>query len=393
MQKGSSYIVLGKRTPVGKFLGSLSNTGSSELGACVIREILNNLNLDPDTIDEVILGEVLTSGRGQNVARQTSIKAGLSEKVPAFTINKVCGSGLKSVTLACVLTCSGEADLIIAGGQENMSSSIHGCYMRASYKFGDIKLMDLMQRDGLTDAFSNVAMGVTAENIAKKFHISRKEQDFFALQSHIKASRAQEKGLFKDEIVPVSTIQNKIEKIFDFDETIRADSSMDSLARLRPVFDREGTVTAGNSSSMNDGAACVLVASEYALTRYRLKPLIRIVSHAQIGVDPQIMGTGPIEASRLALKKAGWSVKDLDLVESNEAFAAQSICVTQGLDLDPEKVNVNGGAIALGHPIGASGARILVTLTHQMLRSSAKRALATLCIGGGMGIAICLEKV
>ena len=382
------FIAHAKRTAVGSFLGSISQISAPELGARVIKAILAESKLDSNSIDEVIMGQVITGGQGQNPARQAVIKAGMAVKIPATTINKVCGSGLKAVSMAANTIIAGQADLIIAGGQENMSLGMHATYIRSGKKFGDEKFIDLMMYDGLIDAFSQVPMGITAENIAKRFNISRTMQDELAVNSQLKAARAQENGRFKDEIIPIEVQIKKETKIFDFDEGVRGDSSIEGLSRLKPAFDPQGTVTAGNSSTINDGAAAVLVASKEALKKYQLEPIARIVSSGVCGVDPAIMGVGPIPASKLALSRAGWKVRELDLIEANEAFAVQSYYVNQQMEWDANKVNVNGGAVAIGHPIGASGARILVTLLHEMRKVSAKKALATLCSGGGMGIAM-----
>ena len=386
------FITHAKRTAVGSFLGSLSQIPAPALGASVIKAILDDSKLDNKLISEVILGQVITGGSGQNPARQTAIKAGIDTSVPAVTINKVCGSGLKAVSIAANAIACKQADLIIAGGQENMSLGMHGTYIRGGKKFGDEKLIDFMMYDGLTDVFSGVAMGITAENIAKKFNISREMQDEFAVKSQAKAAAAQKNGRFKNEIVPIEVQIKKETKIFDYDEGVRGDSSLEVLSKLRPAFDPTGTVTAGNASTINDGAAAVLVASEEAVKKYNLDPIARIVSTGMCGVDPSIMGTGPVPASKLALLRAGWNIDDLDLIEANEAFAVQACYVNEQMKWDTSKVNVNGGAVAIGHPIGASGARVLVTLLHEMQKISAKKTLATLCIGGGMGIAMCFEK-
>jgi len=386
------FITHAKRTAVGSFLGSLSQIPAPTLGASVIKAILDDSKVDNKLISEVILGQVITGGSGQNPARQAAIKAGMDTSVPAVTINKVCGSGLKAVSIAANAIACKQADLIIAGGQENMSLGMHGTYIRSGRKFGDEKLIDFMMYDGLTDVFSGVAMGITAENIAKKFNISREMQDEFAVKSQAKAAAAQKNGRFKNEIVPIEVQLKKETKIFDYDEGVRGDSSLEVLSKLRPAFDLAGTVTAGNASTINDGAAAVLVASEEAVKKYNLNPIARIVSTGMCGVDPSIMGTGPVPAAKLALARAGWSVDDLDLIEANEAFAVQACYVNEQMKWDTSKVNVNGGAVAIGHPIGASGARVLVTLLHEMQKISAKKALATLCIGGGMGIAMCFEK-
>lgn len=386
------FITHAKRTAVGSFLGSLSQIPAPALGASVIKAILDESKIDNKLINEVILGQVITGGSGQNPARQAAIKAGIDTSVPAVTINKVCGSGLKAVSIAANAIACKQSDLIIAGGQENMSLGMHGTYIRSGRKFGDEKLIDFMMYDGLTDVFSSVPMGITAENIAKKFNISREMQDEFAVKSQVKAAAAQKNGRFKNEIVPIEVQIKKETKIFDYDEGIRGDSSLEVLSKLRPAFDPAGTVTAGNASTINDGAAAVLVASAEAVKKYNLNPIARIVSTGMFGVDPSIMGTGPVPASKLALTRAGWNVDDLDLIEANEAFAVQACYVNEQMKWDKSKVNVNGGAVAIGHPIGASGARILVTLLHEMQKISAKKALATLCIGGGMGIAMCFEK-
>ncbi|WP_341751759.1 acetyl-CoA C-acetyltransferase [Candidatus Tisiphia endosymbiont of Piscicola geometra] len=393
MSKKAVYITHAKRTAVGSLLGSLGSIPATKLAAIIIESILKDSKLDPAIINEVIMGQVITGGVGQNPARQALIQAGLPKEVTGFTVNKVCGSRLKTVCLAASSIIAGDNDIVIAGGQENMSLGLHGSYIRAGHKLGSTQMVDLMQYDGLTDVFSNNLMGITAENISKRFNITREMQDEFALKSHQKAREAQAEGRFKDEILPVEVKMQKATLIFDQDEGIRADIKLEVLAKLRPAFDKEGTVTAGNASSINDGAACLMVVSEEALKRYNLKPLVRIVSYAEVGVEPNIMGTGPVPASKKALDKAGWKVEDLDIIEANEAFAAQAIYVNQQMNWDINKVNMNGGAIALGHPIGASGARILVTLIHQMQKINAKKGLATLCIGGGMGIAMCIEKV
>jgi acetyl-CoA C-acetyltransferase len=386
------YITHAKRTAVSGFLGGLSNVPAPLLGANVIKAILAESGIDPQYFNDLILGQVLTGGSGQNPARQSLIHAGLPKELTATTINKVCGSGLKAVALAANSVKAGEGDLILAGGQENMSQSMHGMNIRNGNKFGNAKLVDLMMHDGLTDAFSGQIMGITAENIAEQFGIGRQDQDQLAYNSQMKAARAQKSGKFKDEIVPIS-VQNKKETInIDQDEGIRANTTIETLGKLKAAFKNDGTVTAGNSSTINDGAACLLVASAESVKKHNLTPIARIVSYASCGVNPTIMGIGPVPASRLALEKAGWQAGDLDLIEANEAFAVQAEYVNRQMKWDTAKVNVNGGAIALGHPIGASGARILVTLLHEMKRSKANKALATLCIGGGMGISMCLER-
>lgn len=387
------YITHAKRTAVGSFLGSLATISAPHLGAAIISSILKDSKVDPALINEVILGQVITGGSGQNPARQSLIHAGIPKEVTGFTINKVCGSGLKTVALAASSIIAGDNEIVIAGGQENMSLGLHGAYVRAGCKFGDAKMIDLMQYDGLTDIFSGSFMGITAENIAKQFNITREMQDEFSLKSHQKAAAAQLEGRFKNEILPIDVVTKKNTIIFEHDETVKPNTTMEILSKLRPAFDKNGTVTAGNASSINDGAACLMVVSEEALKKHNLTPLVRIVSYASAGVDPNIMGTAPVPASRKALAKAGWSIEDLDVIEANEAFAAQSVYVNQEMKWDLDKVNMNGGAVAIGHPIGASGARVLVTLIHQMKRINAKKGLATLCIGGGLGMAMCVEAV
>jgi acetyl-CoA C-acetyltransferase len=385
------YIVAAKRTAIGSFLGGFTSLSAVQLGVEVVKAALQETKVPVDKVSEVILGQVLVGGLGQNPARQTSIHAGLPIEVPAFGVSHVCGSGLKAVALGTQAIKNGDSQIVLAGGQESMSQALHATYMRAGVKMTNATLIDMMQYDGLTDVFSNVAMGITAENIAKKFNISREMQDEFSLRSQQKASSAQASGKFANEIVPVIVKSRKGDIVVDKDEFIRPDTTLESLAKLRPAFDKEGTVTAGNASGINDGAACVMLVSEDMLKAYNLTPLAKVVSYAQAGVDPSIMGTGPIPAVRKALEKAGWNINDLDLIESNEAFAAQAINVDRELGWDTSKVNVNGGAIAIGHPIGASGARVLVTLIHEMVKRKSKKAVATLCIGGGMGIAMCLE--
>ncbi|MDF2965877.1 MAG: acetyl-CoA acetyltransferase [Rickettsiaceae bacterium] len=385
------YIVSAKRTAIGSFLGGLSSLSVVSLGAEVIKALIEETKVVPSEISEVILGHVLVGGLGQNPARQSAMSAGLPMEVPAYGVSHVCGSGLKAVALGMQAIQNGDSKVVIAGGQESMSNAMHAALVRTGVKMGNGTLVDMMQYDGLTDAFSNVPMGITAENIAKKFNIYRQMQDEFAYGSQQKAFAAQNSGKFNDEIVPITIKSRKGDVIFDKDEFIRPDTTLETLAKLRPAFDKEGTVTAGNASGINDGAACVMLVSEEILKTYNLKPLARLTSYAQAGVDPSIMGTGPIPAVKKALDKANWNIQDLDLIEANEAFAAQAISVNQGLGWDISKVNVNGGAIALGHPIGASGARVLVTLVHEMQKRKAKKGVATLCIGGGMGIAMCIE--
>lgn len=386
------YIVAAKRTAVGNFMGTIGAVESYMLGAEVIKALVSETNVNGDNISEVILGQVLVGALSQNPARQAVIHAGLPQCVPAYGVSHVCGSGLKSVALGMQAIKNKDSEIVIAGGQESMSMSRHATYLRSGIKMGNNQMVDMMSLDGLTDAFSSVAMGITAENIAKKYNITRDMQDEFALSSQTKAINAAKAGKFKDEIVPLKVQIKKAEVEFANDEFIKPDTTKESLSKLRPAFDKEGTVTAGNASGINDGAACLMLASKEAVAKYNLKPIARVVSYAQSGVDPAFMGLGPIPASKEALKKAGWSVTDLDLIEANEAFAAQAIAVNQGMEWDTSKVNVNGGAIAIGHPIGASGARVLVTLVHEMQRRKAKKGLATLCIGGGMGIALTIES-
>ena len=386
-------IVAAGRTAVGKFGGSLAKIPAAELGAHVIKNLLAKIGLDPASVNEVILGQVLTAGAGQNPARQAVIKAGLPNMVPAFTVGKVCGSGLKATHLAAQAIKCGDADIIIAGGQENMSASPHVLNgSRDGFRMGDAKLTDTMIVDGLWDVYNQYHMGVTAENVAKKFDISRAEQDEFALQSQLKAEAAQKAGKFKDEIIPLEIVSKKGSVLFDTDEYPKHGSTLEALASLRPAFDKAGSVTAGNASGLNDGAAAVIMMSASKAKELGLKPLARIKAYSSAGLDPTIMGMGPVSASQLCLKKAGWKHEDVDLMEINEAFAAQAIAVNKEMGWDTSKINVNGGAIALGHPIGASGARVLVTLLHEMIRRDAKRGLASLCIGGGMGVALAVER-
>lgn len=391
MAQKSIVIVAAKRTAIGSFGGSLATTPAHILGSTVIQSLLAETNVQAADVDDVILGQVLTAGIGQNGARQAAMAAGVPQEKTALTINQVCGSGLRAVALGMQSILNGDADIVIAGGQENMSLSPHCIHMRDGTKFGDVSLTDTMIKDGLWDAFADYHMGITAENIAEKFGISRADQDAFAAASQQKAEAAIKDGKFKDEIVPVTIKRKKEDVIFDTDEFPRAGVTAESLGGLRPAFKKDGTVTAGNASGLNDGAAAVLLMSEEEANKRGLKPIARIASWATAGVDPAIMGTGPIPASKKALDKAGWSVSDIDLVESNEAFAAQACCVLKEMGFDADKVNVNGGAIALGHPIGASGCRILVTLVHEMKRRKSSKGLATLCIGGGQGIAMCVE--
>ena len=387
-------IVMAKRTAVGSFGGTLASTAAHDLGSACIKDIVSTTGIDPEIIDEVIAGQILTAGQGQNPARQAAINADIPQKVPAISINKLCGSGMKAVHYAAQSITLGDASTIIAGGQENMSMAPHILSnSRNGKRMGDWKMMDTMINDALSCAFNKYHMGVTAENIAKKYSISRERQDAFAHASQSKASAAQKAGVFDEEIAPVTIMQRKGDAIsFDKDEFIRHDLSLDKLTAMRPAFEKEGSVTAGNASGINDGAAMLLVMSEKKANQLHLEPMARIVSWATAGVDPSIMGTGPIPATRKCLERAGWKVDQLDLIESNEAFAAQALAVNQELGWDTSKVNVNGGAIALGHPVGASGARILTTLLHQMKRSSASKGLATMCIGGGQGIAVTVER-
>ena len=387
-------IVAAGRTAVGKFGGSLAKIAAPELGAIVIKGLLERSGLQPEQISEVILGQVLTAGSGQNPARQALIKAGLPNSVPATTLNVVCGSGLRAMHLAAQAIALGDADIVIAGGQENMSASPHVLPgSRDGFRMGPAKLIDTMVNDGLTDAYEAIHMGVTAENIAKKYSISREEQDAFALASQQKAAAAQDAGKFKDEIIPVVIPQRKGDPVtFDADEYINRKTDAAALSGLEPAFDKEGSVTAGNASGINDGAAGVVMMSAQRAAELGLQPLARIAGYALSGCDPKIMGMGPVASTQLALKKAGWSLAELDLIEANEAFAAQALGVGRELQWDTAKVNVNGGAIAIGHPIGASGARVLVTLLHEMQRRNAQKGLATLCIGGGMGVALAVER-
>ncbi|HTP40213.1 MAG TPA: acetyl-CoA C-acetyltransferase [Steroidobacteraceae bacterium] len=386
-------IVAAARTAVGKFGGSIAKVPAAELGATVIKGLLARSGIAPETINEVILGQVLTAGAGQNPARQAVIKSGLPNGIPAFTVGKVCGSGLKATHLAAQAIKCGDADIIIAGGQENMSASPHVLPgSRDGMRMGDWKLVDTMIVDGLWDVYNQHHMGITAENVAKKYEISRAQQDEFAAASQQKAEAAQKAGKFKDEIVPVEIVSKKGTVLFDTDEFIKAGTTVESLAGLRPAFDKAGSVTAGNASGLNDGAAAVVMMSASKAKSLGLKPLARVAGYASAGLDPAVMGMGPVPASTLCLKKAGWSAKDLDLMEINEAFAAQACAVNKEMGWDTSKINVNGGAIAIGHPIGASGARILVTLIHEMIRRDAKKGLASLCIGGGMGVALAIER-
>ncbi len=386
-------ITAAKRTAIGTFNGTLATTPAHMLGAHVMQTVMTDNGLQGDDVDQVIFGQVLTTGVGQGPARQSAIHAGIPHSKTALTINQVCGSGLRSVALAAQAIQTGDSTIVVAGGQENMSLSPHAMHLRSGTKFGDAKMVDTMIIDGLWDAFGNIHMGITAENVASSCHVTREAQDAFAAKSQQKAEAATKAGRFKDEITPFTIKTKKGDIVFDTDEHIRNGTTVEALQGLKPAFKTDGgTVTAGNASGLNDGAAAVVVMSADEATKRNLKPLVRIVSYATVGVDPSVMGTGPIPASDAALKKAGWSVADLDLIESNEAFAAQSCAVANALQFDMSKVNVNGGAIALGHPIGASGTRCLVTLIHEMIKCDAKKGLVTLCIGGGMGIAMCLAR-
>jgi acetyl-CoA C-acetyltransferase len=386
-------IVAAGRTAVGKFGGSLAKASAADLGAHVIKNLLAKTGISPEQVNDVIMGQVLTAGVGQNPARQAVIKAGLPDMVPGMTINMVCGSGLRATHLAAQAIKSGDADVIIAGGQENMSASPHVLSgSRDGFRMGDAKLVDTMIIDGLWDVYNQYHMGITAENVAKKYDISRAEQDEFSAASQNKAEAAQAAGKFKDEIIPFEIVSKKGTTVFDSDEFIKPGVTVDALSSLRPAFSKDGTVTAGNASGINDGAAAVIMMSAAKADQLGLKPLARIKAYACAGIDPTIMGMGPVPASQLCLKKAGWSHQDVDLMEINEAFAAQAIGVNKEMGWDTSKINVNGGAIAIGHPIGASGCRILVTLIHEMIRRDAKRGLASLCIGGGMGVALAIER-
>lgn len=390
---GSIVIASAARTAVGSFNGSFANTRAHELGAAVVQAVMERAGVEAQQVDEVILGQVLTAGEGQNPARQAAMKAGIPQEATALGINQLCGSGLRAVALGMQQIATGDASIVIAGGQESMSMAPHCAHLRGGVKMGDFKMVDTMLEDGLTDAFYGYHMGVTAENIARRWQLTRDEQDEYAVRSQNRAEAARTAGRFADEIVPFVIKGRKEDVTVSADEYIRVGASLETMRKLRPAFDKEGSVTAANASGLNDGAAAVLLMTEEEAARRNIKPLARIASWATAGVDPQIMGTGPVPASRKALAKAGWSVGDLDLIEANEAFAAQSCAVVRDLGLDPEIVNVNGGAIAIGHPIGASGARVLNTLLFEMKRRSAAKGLATLCIGGGMGIAMCLERI
>ncbi len=392
MKDEDVVIVSAARTPVGSFNGALSSVPAHTLGEVAIRAALDRAHVPPADVDEVIMGQVLTAGEGQNPARQAAIAAGIPIEATAWGLNQVCGSGLRAVAVGAQQIKSGDADIIVAGGQESMSLAPHVAHLRNGQKMGNIEFIDSMIKDGLWEAFNGYHMGNTAENVARQWQITREEQDKFATHSQNKAEAAKKAGKFKDEIAPVTVKTRKGATVVADDEYIREGAKVEDAAKLRPAFDKEGTVTAGNASGINDGAAAVVLMSAAEAKKRKLKPLARIASWATAGVDPKIMGSGPIPASRKALEKAGWKVSDLDLIEANEAFAAQALAVNKDLAVDAGKVNVNGGAIAIGHPIGASGARILVTLLHEMQKRDAKKGLATLCIGGGMGIAMCVER-
>ena len=395
MSKDDMTIVIASaaRTPVGSFNGALSTVPAHELGKVAIQAALERAKISAADVSEVVLGQILTAGAGQNPARQASIAAGIPVEAPAWGINQLCGSGLRSVALGAQQILDGSSTIVVAGGQESMSLAQHCAHMREGTKMGDVKFLDTMLRDGLMDAFHGYHMGTTAENVAKEFQITREEQDKFAVASQNKAEAAQKAGRFKDEIVPVTIKTRKGDVVVSEDEYIKKGVTLEGIAKLRPAFDpKEGTVTAANASGINDGAAVVVLMTLAEANRRGIKPMARIASWAHAGVDPSIMGTGPIPASKKALERAGWKKEDLDLVEANEAFAAQACAVNKGLGWDTDKVNVNGGAIAIGHPIGASGARVLNTLLFEMQRRDAKKGLATLCIGGGMGVALCVER-
>ena len=392
IEKKNIVITSASRTAIGTFRGSLKNMQAHELGSFVAKDVLKKSNLQSDDIDELIMGQVLTGGAGQNPARQAAINIGLPVEKTAYVINQVCGSGLRSVAAGYQAIMSNDSNIVIAGGQESMTNAPHAVNFRGGQKLKESNLVDTMIKDGLWDAFNGYHMGVTAENVAAKWQITRKDQDEFALFSQNKAEKAQKEGKFKTEIVPVILKSKKKINKFEIDEHPRAGMTMERLTKLKPTFKNNGTVTPGNASGINDGAAAVVLMSEKEANRRNLKVLAKIVSWATCGVDPSLMGSGPIPASKRALEKAGWKISDLDLIESNEAFAAQSLAVIKDLGIPKEKVNVNGGAIALGHPIGASGTRVLVTLLHEMNKRNSKKGLATLCIGGGMGIAMCVER-
>jgi acetyl-CoA C-acetyltransferase len=391
--KDEEIVIVGAaRTPVGSFNGSLSSMPAHKLGEVAIRAALERAGVEAADVDEVIMGQVLTAAQGQNPARQAAIGAGVPVEATAWGVNQVCGSGLRAIAVGAQQIAAGDAEIVVAGGQESMSQSVHAAHLRNGTKMGNLELVDTMIKDGLWDAFNGYHMGNTAENVARQWQITREEQDKFATASQNKAEAAKKAGKFKDEIVPVTIKTRKGDTVVSEDEYIREGAKVEDAAKLRPAFDKEGTVTAANASGINDGAAAVVLMTAKEAKRRKLKPIARIASWATAGVDPKVMGSGPIPASRKALEKAGWSASDLDLVEANEAFAAQACAVNKDLGWDTSKVNVNGGAIAIGHPIGASGARVLITLLHEMQKRDAKKGLATLCIGGGMGIAMCVER-
>jgi acetyl-CoA C-acetyltransferase len=390
--KDDVVIVSATRTPVGAFNGAFASVPAHQLGKTAIKAALDRAGVEPARVSEVIVGQILTAGEGQNPARQASIAAGVPVETPAWGVNQLCGSGLRSVALGYQAIVNGDSEIVVAGGQESMSMAPHCAHLRGGVKMGNFEMIDTMIKDGLWDAFNGYHMGGTAENVARQWQITRQQQDAFAVASQNKAEAAQKSGKFKDEITPVTIKTRKGDVTVDSDEYPKHGTTLDAIGKLRPAFDKDGTVTAGNASGINDGAAAVVLMTASEAAKLGKTPLARIVSWAQAGVDPKIMGTGPIPASRAALKKAGWSVGELDLIEANEAFAAQACAVNKDLGWDTDKVNVNGGAIAIGHPIGASGARVLVTLLYEMQKRNAKKGLATLCIGGGMGIAMCVER-
>ena len=385
-------ITAARRTPVGSFLGSFASTPAHELGRIAIEAALADAGVTGEEVSEVILGQVLTAGQGQNPARQAAMAAGVPKEIPSWSLNQVCGSGLRAVALASQAIALGDSEIVVAGGQESMSMSTHCQALRQGAKMGDVSLIDTMIKDGLTDVFNGYHMGITAENLAEQYQIGREEQDAFALRSQTLASKARSEGRFTDEIAPVTIKGRKGDTVVEHDEYIRDGATAEALGALRAAFKKEGSVTAGNASGINDGAAALVLMSAEEAARRGSKVLARVASWASAGVDPSIMGIGPVPATRRALEKAGWKIADLDLIEANEAFAAQALSVGKELGWDPERVNVNGGAIAIGHPIGASGARVLTTLLHEMGKRDAKKGLATLCIGGGMGIALCVER-
>ena len=392
MSQEAIVIASAARTPVGSFNGAFANTPAHELGAAAIKGALERAKVDAAEVNEVVMGQILTAGEGQNPARQAAMEAGCPQETTAWALNQLCGSGLRAVAIGMQQIMTGDADIIVAGGQESMSMAPHCAHLRGGVKMGDYKMIDTMIRDGLTDAFYGYHMGNTAENVARQWQLTREDQDSFAVSSQNKAEAAQKAGKFKDEIVPFTIKTRKGETVVEDDEYIKHGVTIDGVSKLRPAFDKEGTVTAANASGINDGAAATVLMRESEAAKRGITPMARIVSWATAGVDPQIMGTGPIPASRKALEKAGWKVDDLDLVEANEAFAAQACAVNKDMGWNPDIVNVNGGAIAIGHPIGASGARVLNTLLFEMQRRDAKKGLATLCIGGGMGVALCVER-